>query len=140
MLNKKNLIIVSSLFIFLLITIFVFFSYSNKDKSAKVELKPEENFFSDYSFEERENFIKEQLVKKFNIKEDSLSVFIGRESEKHINGLFFIENYKNKDFYNASFYVYIDNKLNIVWADEQEVDCSIIKKYEFSEEMAPFCF
>ncbi len=140
MLNKKKLIIIAILGLFLLLLAIFSLYYFNQKNNNKIEIKIEENIFNNYSFEDRESFIEKQLIKKFNVKEDNISVFIGRESEKHISGLFFIENYKNKEYFNGSFFIYIDNKLNIVWADEGDINCEIIKQYSFPQEMAQSCF
>lgn len=134
----------------------------NQDIQAK-NLKNET--MQNISFEDREKIIKKKLVDKFKVSEDQLSVYIARESDIYISGIFMIDknfNLNNSNINNNSnnnidnddvdiekeegdnidignFFAIIENDINIVWADNN-IDCSVINKYNFPKEMAPTCF
>lgn len=134
----------------------------NQDIQAK-NLKNET--MQNISFEDREKIIKKKLVDKFKVSEDQLSVHIARESDIYISGIFMIDknfNLNNSNINNNSnnntdnddvdiekeegdnidignFFAIIENDINIVWADNN-IDCSVINKYNFPKEMAPTCF
>lgn len=146
--NNKKIVIIFSLILLILIVIIMFFVFKNKNKADNnsnnftnsVDEISDDSLLKKTSFEDRELSIKESLAKKFNVSSDQISVFIGRESENHINGAFFIENFSGTESFSGYFFAVLEDTINVVWADKGTVDCSIITSYNFPTEMAPECF
>jgi len=146
--DNKKIIIIFLLIVLVLIASIVFFIFKNKNESSNndnnftnnVNEISSESLLKKTSFEDREISIKESLAKKFNVSSDQVSVFIGRESENHINGAFFIENFSDTESFSGYFFAVLEDTINVVWADKGTVDCSIITSYNFPTEMAPECF
>ncbi|HPT08427.1 MAG TPA: hypothetical protein PLE28_01890 [bacterium] len=141
--DNKKIIIIFSLILVILIVVLIFFVFkknSNNNLSNNPDGISNNSLLKQTSFADRETSIKESLAKKFNISSDQVSVFIGRESENHINGAFFIENYLGTESLSGYFFAVLKNSIDIVWADKGSVDCSIITSYNFPSEMAPECF
>lgn len=101
------------------------------------ETEPDEkvSIYETSTHDERGLSIKESLVKMLGVPEAEIEVFIARESDEHINGIFFI---KNK--FDGSFLATVDESIDIVWAGEGAINCSAVHSYGFPREMAPHCF
>jgi hypothetical protein len=143
--NSKKIIIIFSLILAILLLIIIFFIFKNKNKAVKeksnINTSTENTLMTETTFGEREDIIKQALIDKFDLSSDQLSVFIARENETHINGAFFVNGTSEENSFNGYFFAVVDNnKINIVWADKENVDCSIIDSYNFPKEMAPNCF
>lgn len=143
--NSKKIIIIFSLILAILLLVIILFIFKNKnkflEKKTNINISTENSLINKTTFEERENFIKQNLVDKFNLSSDQISIFIARENETHINGAFFVNSVSEGESFNGYFFAVVnDNKINIVWADKGNVDCSIMNSYNFPKEMAPNCF
>lgn len=141
--NKRKITVVflSILAILLLILLFLILTKKNEDnKKLNDNSYSKNSLLNQTSFSQREDLIKESLADKFDVNPDQISVFIGRESEKHVNGAFFIENFPETESFSAHFFASTNGKIDIVWADKGEVDCSLIVSRNFPPEMAPNCF
>ena len=143
--NLKKFIIIFSLILAVLLLIIIFFILKNKNKFTEeknnINISTEDSLINKTTFEEREDIIKQSLVDKFNLTPEQISVFIARENETHLNGAFFVNNVSEEESFNGYFFAVVNNdKINIVWADKENVDCSIINQYDFPKEMAPNCF
>ncbi len=138
--NKKIFVVLAVLIIVIFLAIFFinnFFRDYGVGKGDNFK-KQEALFIEETSFEERENIIKNYIATKFNVSADLVTVLIARESETHINGMFVISSQAEEDK-TGYFFGVINKKIDIVWAEESLPDCSIIRDYNFSSEMAPTC-
>ncbi len=97
------------------------------------------SFVEETTFIERENIIKGLLADKYGV-DKGVEVFIARESDSHINGVFFIENYNNEELFRGKFFAKADNSLDIIWSGGGQIECPAIVNNNFPVEMAPECF
>lgn len=139
--NKKIFIVLVSLIVIIFLVIFFVNSISKRlgpDKDSGID-NQKTSFLEETLFEEREEIIKNYIAEKFNVSHNLVTIFIARESEGHINGIFIIGDQEDNPK-TGYFFGVIDKKIDIVWAEENFPDCSIIKDYNFPVEMAPTCF
>lgn len=137
--NKKFLLLFLAIVIVLIVVI-VFIDFQRKEEKTLIFNDfTEEGLMFETSFEEREVIIKNLLSKKYQDNKE-IEVFIAREEESHINGLFFINNYNNQEVFRGKFFAIVDKNIEIVWSGDGQIDCSILNSYSFPQEMAPDCF
>ncbi|MFA5644453.1 MAG: hypothetical protein WC928_02915 [Patescibacteria group bacterium] len=137
--NKKFLILFL-LLVVLILSFFIFVNYKKNINKDLVSSSGKNNVEAEKSFEEREAIIKEELSKKFSVSSDKITVLIGRESEKHISGLFSVKDFRELAIFSGVFYAKVSQEIEIIWAGDGSPDCENIKKEGFSQEMAPNCF
>ena len=138
--NKKIFVILIVLIVVIFLVIFLINNFSESNQLNKEAGKKEELLFiEETTFEERGDFIKNYVANKFNVSSDLVTALIARESESHINGMFIIAD-EEDEAVTGYFFGVIDKNINIVWAEEQFPDCSLINQYNFPSEMAPSCF
>lgn len=137
--NKKLLLLFLAVIIVLVVVIVFIASQRGEKKLLNFNNISQNNPISEMRFEEKEDIIKSLLSKKYQNSAD-LEVLIARESEEHINGLFFINNYNGQDVFRGKFFAVINKDISIVWSGEGPIDCSVLNSYSFPQEMAPECF
>lgn len=137
--NKKILLLFLAVIIILIAIIISVDSKRKEKKVLNFNNISEDNSAPEMLFEEKEEIIRNLLSKKYQNSSD-LEVFIAREGEGLINGLFFINNYNNQDVFRGKFFAVVDKDINIVWSGEGSIDCAVIRDYSFPQEMAPECF
>lgn len=139
--NKNKKIFFSFLaVIIILVAIFLLIKDDQKKSSNinKEEISVDD-FMEKTTFIEREDIIQDLLAKKYQLN-DGVEALIARESNNHINGVFFIENFNNEELFQGKFFATTDDYIDIIWAGQGEVDCSKIIYYNFPPEMASECF
>jgi hypothetical protein len=142
--NKNKKLIFIFLAVIIIFIVVVLFIKSRGEKQIELSYNPDskktpESFIEKTTFLERESAIKTLLAGKYKVGGE-VEVFIARETDRHINGLFFIENYNNEDVFRGVFFVTIDSSAEIVWSGQGDIDCPLIKSKGFPAEMAPECF
>lgn len=138
--NKKIFFIFLAIIIVLIALILVITSKREQNIGEQNgEGDVTKNFIEKTTFEEREDIIKNLLMNKYKADE-GVEVLIARESDNHINGIFFIENMNNEEFFQGKFFAIINQSIEVVWSGDGPVDCEIISRYNFPLEMAQGCF
>ena len=121
-----------------------FNNYRKKDGDWRKDFPPSTaSLMEKTTFEEREDTVQGLLAQKFKVSLDKVSILIARESDTHMNGIFFIEGLTSENetgAFNGFFFATVSNNINIVWADKEMADCAVINTYSFPESMAPDCF
>jgi hypothetical protein len=129
--TKKVAFLILGVILLLLIVVLVI----TRTGEEEAETKKESPVYKATTYEERGMSVKESLARRLNVPETEIDVFIARESEQHMNGLFFMEGVSS-----GIFLAVVDNSIDIVWAGEGGIDCSVVHAYNFPKEMAPKCF
>jgi hypothetical protein len=130
--TKKLVFLILGLILILLIVILII---TRIKKDAETGVDEKSSVYELVTYEERTISIEEALAEMFDTLETKVEVFIARETEKHISGIFFIENEPERFFLAV-----IDQDIEVVWVGEEEIDCSVVDSYDFPKEMAPNCF
>lgn len=143
--NKNKKIFVVVLLVIIGLSAIVLAIWNNKKDNSNgnfndnAQVVKKENFVEKTSFEERENIIKGLLIAKHQLSENT-DVFIARESTTHMSGIFVSSASENKPGSQGKFFATVGESASIVWSGEGDIDCSILKSYEFPQEMIPACF
>jgi len=140
--KNKKIIFVFSLFVFLALAIWVFLEnsdFSFKKPFVPKESNTQENFFSENNFEDREKMISQFLSQKIGIASEKVSVLIAQEDGNHVVGIYFAGLSEDKNI-SGKFFGVINNSIEIVWYGEENPDCELLLKNNFSSEMIPGCF
>lgn len=140
--KNKKVLFFFLLFVFLILITWVVLknlNFSFKKDSFPEKQNIQKDFFSENTFESREKIIGQILAKKLDIAEDKVSTLIAQESNNHVVGLYFIS-ISEKETENGKFFGIINDSVDIIWYGDKNLDCEVLLKNNFSQEMIPNCF
>lgn len=139
--KNKKIIIFSLIFVCLILVALIIFkngNFSLKEPIISGDSISQKDFFEEYTFENREKLISQILAKKLEVAEEEVSASIVLESQDHLVGFYFVNSLNNSS--QGKFFGVINKSINIVWFGADNINCEVLLKNNFSEEMAPTCF
>lgn len=140
--KNKKILLIFSLFIFLGLIVWVFLKNSNfsfKKPSFSEKKEIQKDFFSENDFDDREKIIEQILAKNLNIDSEKISALIAQEDDSYVVGLYFT-NISKDEIISGKFFGTINDSIEIVWYGSENLNCEVLLKNNFPQEMIYDCF